>query len=335
MAELRYNPLLKDWTMVAASRAKRPHMPKDFCPFCPESGKVPADYDVHLYTNDFPVLSPQPPEPDQVGGGLYKTKEAYGKCEVVLYSPGHHDTIPDLSRPHMKKLVDLWTESFAKLDADPNHEYVMTFENRGEEVGVTMPHPHGQIYAYPFIPLKVRTELDSCREYYADNGRNLFDDMVKEEKRFGERVIAETEHFIAFIPFFTDYPYGVFIVAKDKKTALTEFDELEKEELGMLIQDVVGGMDRIYDRPFPYMMTMHPRPSNNDEQYDEFYRFHIEFYPPLRAKDRLKFNSSSETGGWAAANPTKVEDNAAILRQCTEEYRAEKDVEQHERTAAD
>ncbi|MGG1573013.1 galactose-1-phosphate uridylyltransferase [Fictibacillus sp. NRS-1165] len=320
MAELRYNPLLKDWTMVAASRQNRPHMPKDFCPFCPGSGKVPDEYEVHLYHNDFPVLSSNPPKPDDVGGGLYQTREAYGKCEVVLYSPGHYDTIPDLSPNHMKKLMDLWTETFAKLDQDPNHEYVMIFENRGEEVGVTMPHPHGQVYAYPFIPLKVKTELEACKEYFVEKQRNLFDDMIAEEKRFGERVLLESEHFIAFIPFFTDYPYGAYIVSKEGKTAMTEFGEEEKQELGNMLQEMVGGMDQIYDKLFPYMMVMHQRPSNSDDSYEDFYRFHIEFYPPLRAHDKLKFNSSSETGGWAAANPTKVEENAEILRQCIKRY---------------
>ncbi|UZJ79229.1 galactose-1-phosphate uridylyltransferase [Fictibacillus sp. KU28468] len=320
MAELRYNPLLKDWTMVAASRQNRPHMPKDFCPFCPGSGKVPDNYEVHLYHNDFPVLSPNPPKPDGVGGGLYQTKEAYGKCEVVLYSPGHYDTIPDLSKDHMKKLMNLWTDTFVKLDQDPNHEYVMIFENRGEEVGVTMPHPHGQVYAYPFIPLKVKTELEACKEYFEENQRNMFDDMVAEEKRFGERVLLESEHFIAFIPFFTDYPYGAYIVSKEAKIALTEFTEEERTELGDMLQDLVGGMDKIYDKLFPYMMVMHQRPSNSNEPYKDFYRFHIEFYPPLRANDKLKFNSSSETGGWAAANPTKVEENAEILRKCIKRY---------------
>ncbi|EIT83894.1 galactose-1-phosphate uridylyltransferase [Fictibacillus macauensis ZFHKF-1] len=324
MAELRYNPLLKDWTMVASSRQNRPHMPKDYCPFCPGSGKVPDHYDVHVYHNDFPVLSPEPPTPDAVGGGIYETREAYGACEVILYSPGHHDTIPDLSRNHMNKLVDLWSQTYESLLQDAKHEYVMIFENRGEEVGVTMPHPHGQIYAYPFIPLKVKTELASCKEHYERHHRNLFDDIIQEEKRFGERIVAETAHFLAFIPFFTDYPFGVYVVSKAKKTSLTQFTEQEKYELGYLLQDVVGGMDLLYDRVFPYMMTMHGKPNNEEESYDDFYRFHVEFYPPLRAPDKIKYNASSETGGWAAANPTAVEENARVLRQCIERYRNER-----------
>jgi UDPglucose--hexose-1-phosphate uridylyltransferase len=323
MAELRYNPLLKDWIMVAANRQNRPNMPKDYCPFCPGSGKVPQEYDVHLYANDFPVLSANPPVPDEVGSGLYKTKPAVGQCEVVLYSPDHHATIPDLSRAHMRRLIDLWTDTFKKMDENPEHKYVMIFENRGEEVGVTMPHPHGQMYAYSFIPLKVKTELAACKEYFEENGRNMFDDILKEEKRFGQRIVLENEHFLAFIPFFTDYPFGVFIVSKANKTAITQFTDKEKNALGDVLQAVIGGMDLIYDRLFPYMMVMHQRPSNY-ENVDDYYRFHIEFYPPLRGKDRIKYNASSETGGWAAANPTKVEDNADVLKECIQTWVAKR-----------
>lgn len=320
MAELRFNPLLRDWTMVSAKRQHRPNLPKTDCPFCPGSGKVPDDYDVYLYHNDFPVLMPDPPEPDPVAGGLYETRKAIGKCEVVLYSPDHHATIPDLSRTHMKKLVDLWTDSYAKLAEDPHHEYVMIFENRGEEVGVTMPHPHGQIYAYPFVPLKVKTELDSCKGYYEEKGKNMFDDMIAEEKRFGERVILESDHFLAFIPFFTDYPYGVFIVSKTNQTAITEFTDIQKHELGEMLQTIVGGMDCLFDRLFPYMMVMHQSPVKGEDVHD-FYRFHIEFYPPLRDENKIKYNASSETGGWAAANPRKVEETAGDLRKAVLKYK--------------
>lgn len=320
MAELRYNPLLRDWTMTAAGRQHRPNMPKTDCPFCPGSGKVPDDYDVYLYSNDFPVLSADPPEPEAVGGGLYQTRKAIGACDVVLYSSDHHATIPDLSRDHMQKLVNLWTDRYQRLAEQPDHEYVMIFENRGEEVGVTMPHPHGQIYAYPFVPLKVQTELDSCKAYQQSWDRNMFDDMIAEEKRYGERVVLEDDHFLAFIPFFTDYPYGVFIVSKNNKTVMTEFNEEEKQALGAMVQDVVGGMDLVYDRPFPYMMVMHQAPANSVD-VSEFYRFHIEFYPPLRGANKIKYNASSETGGWAAANPQKVEETAPILRNAVKKYR--------------
>lgn len=319
MAELRFNPLLRDWIMVASNRQNRPHMPKGYCPFCPGSGKVPDHYDVHVYENDFPALSPNPPEPDPVATSLYKAEKSYGKCEVILYSPDHEKTLPELSVDHLCKLIDVWTERFAALAEDPRHQYVMIFENRGEECGVTMPHPHGQIYAYSHMPLKLKTELDSCRQYYEETGRNLFADMNEAEVAFGQRIVIENEHFLCYLPYFTDYPYGVFIVSKRQVTALPDFTPAEKRSLAEILKDTTGTMDQLFDRLFPYMMVMHQRPVNGDD-VEAYYRFHIEFYPPLRDKDKIKWYASSEMGAWAAANPMAVEETAPKLREAYERY---------------
>jgi UDPglucose--hexose-1-phosphate uridylyltransferase len=313
VAELRYNPLLRDWTIVASNRQKRPHLPKDFCPFCPGSGQVPDRYDVYKYDNDFPALMPDPPEPDPVGTPLYKAEPSYGKCEVILYSPDHTAALSDLPVEHVEKIVALWTERFAELCQDPRHKYVMIFENRGEEVGVTMPHPHGQIYAYPVIPLKIKTELASCQAHYEQTGHCLLCDMNEEEKRFGQRIVAENEHFICYLPYFTDYPYGVFIVSRAHKTAITDFNKAERKSLAEMLKNVTGAMDLIYDRLFPYMMVMHQRPVSSD--VEDYYHFHIEFYPPLRDKDKIKYYASSEMGAWAATNPRSVEETAPVLRE--------------------
>ena len=181
MAELRWHPLIKDWVMIASHRQGRPQMPKDWCPFCPGSGKVPENYTVHKYDNDFPALSQNPPEPDDVANEFFKVKEAYGKCEVILYSPEHTVTLPELSVDHISKLVDLWTQRFEAISADEKIKYVFIFENRGDVVGVTMPHPHGQIYGYSVIPKKIELEMDSCREYFGENKKCLICDMLKEE----------------------------------------------------------------------------------------------------------------------------------------------------------
>jgi UDPglucose--hexose-1-phosphate uridylyltransferase len=319
LTELRYNPLLRDWTMVASGRQHRPHMPKDYCPFCPGSGKVPDEFTVHKYDNDFPALSPNPPEPDNVSTSLYQVREAYGKCEVILYSPEHTITLPQLSVDHIGELVELWTERFIQMEKDPNNKYVFIFENRGEAVGVTMPHPHGQIYAYPYIPQKIRIELDSCQEHHQQTGRCLLCDMNKDEKEFAKRVIIENENFIAYIPFFTDYPYGVFIVSKQHKTAISDFTLKEKRNLASILKETTGAMDALFDEPFPYMMCIHQRPVNGDD-CEEYYHFHIEFYTPLRDKGRLKYNASSETGAWAPCNPTAVEETAEKLREAHQRY---------------
>ncbi|WP_202080871.1 galactose-1-phosphate uridylyltransferase [Caldalkalibacillus salinus] len=319
MAELRYNPLLRDWTMVASKRQHRPHMPKNFCPFCPGSGKVPENYTVHKYDNDFPALSPEPPQPDDVATELYQVREAYGKCEVILYSPEHTTSLPQLPINHIEALIALWTERFETLGRDPKNEYVMIFENRGEEVGVTMPHPHGQIYAYPYVPLKLRTELESCTAHHEQTGRCLICDMNEQEQQAESRIIMENEHFICYLPFFTDYPFGVFIVSKSHKTALPDFNAEEKRSLAQILKHTTGAMDCLFDEPFPYMMCLHQRPVDG-KNYEDVYHFHIEFYTPLRDKGKIKYNASSETGAWAPCNPTAVEDTAPQLREAYHKF---------------
>ena len=173
MAELRWNPLIKDWVMIASHRQGRPQMPKDWCPFCPGSGKVPDSFDVLKYDNDFPALSQNPPVPDDVANDFFKTAESYGKCEVILYSSDHTVTLPQLPAFHIRKIVDLWTQRFVELSKDEKIKYIFIFENRGEVVGVTMPHPHGQIYGYSFIPKRIETELLSCGEHYKKTGKCL------------------------------------------------------------------------------------------------------------------------------------------------------------------
>lgn len=319
MSELRYNPLLDDWTMVADNRQFRPTMPDDFCPFCPGSGRVPEHYEVLKYDNDFPALMPDPPEPNVPGTELFRTEKAYGKCEVILYSPDHLATLPELSVDHIIKLVELWTERYCELNKDPRHQYVMIFENRGVEVGVTMPHPHGQIYAYSQMPLKIKTELKNCRRYFEASGNCLFCRMNGAEKDFGKRIIYENEHFLAYLPFFTDYPFGLFIVSKAHRTGLDEFTIEEKRSLAVILKEMIGAMDTLFDRPFPYMMVLHQRPAHGEETHD-YYHFHIEFYPPLREKNKIKYYASSEMGAWAACNTQAVEATAEQLRQAYQKY---------------
>ncbi|MDF2720912.1 MAG: galactose-phosphate uridylyltransferase [Paenibacillus sp.] len=319
MAELRYNPLLRDWIMVASNRQNRPHMPKGYCPFCPGSGKVPESYDVHVYENDFPALSPNPPEPDPVETSLYKAKKSYGKCEVVLYSPDHTKTLPELSVAHIGKLIDVWTDRFVELSKDERHQYVMIFENRGEECGVTMPHPHGQIYAYSHMPLKLKTELESCRLHHEETGSCLICDMNRNEVEFQQRIVIENEHFLCYLPYFTDYPFGVFIVSKRHMTALPDFTPEEKLSLADMLKKTTGTMDQLFDKLFPYMMVLHQRPVNGDD-VESYYHFHIEFYTPLRDRDKIKWYASSEMGAWAAANPMAVEQTAQMMRDAYGRY---------------
>lgn len=317
MAELRYNPLLDDWVMVSADRSKRPDMPKDFCPFCPGSGKVPENYDVLKYDNDFPILSPNPPEPDDIGSELYKTAKSYGKCEVILYSPEHTGKFYELNLDHIKKLVSLWKERFIELKKDEGIKYIFPFENKGAEVGTTMPHPHGQIYAYSKMPLRLRIELENSRKYFEETGKNIFDQMIEDEKKFEERVIFENDSFLVFIPFFAAYPFGVNVVAKDNISSFEDFDEKIIEDFAFLLKNLTGAFDLIYNKPFPYMMGIYSIPVNSPEyEYaKKYYRFHLKFFPPLRGENSIKYNATSETGAWVHGNPRRVEETAGEVRE--------------------
>lgn len=329
MPELRYNPLLNTYTMVASNRQNRPHFPKDWCPFCPENEKVPNDFEVYAYPNDFAVLNTTPQTPNEhtyFNANLYHVLPAYGVCEVILYSPLHNAKLYELTENHLVKLVNLWISRFQNLSQDNSVQYIFIFENKGEAVGVTMPHPHGQLYAYPFVPLKIKTELDNCKHYFEKHNQCLLCAINEEEKLFEQRIIFENEHFIAYIPYFTDYPYGVFITAKQHAPDLLFFkNNLQAQKnLAQILKYITGAFDQIFDIPFPYMMCMHQAPVNQQNTaYSEashYYHFHIEFYPPLREKDKIKWYASSEMGAWAAANVVEVEQSVQVLKKALHSF---------------
>ncbi len=321
MAELRKNPLTNDWVMVASHRQNRPQMPKNYCPFCPGSGKVPEHFDVYKYDNDFPALSTVPPPADDVADDFFEVAPCYGKCEVILYSPQHTVTLPELPVSHIEKLVDLWTERFEALSADKKVKYVFIFENRGEAVGVTMPHPHGQIYAYPFLPKKLELEVQNAKKHIESTGKCLFCDMLDHEISFGKRVIFRNEYFTVFLPFFTEYPYGVYIMANRHVESISRLTPAERSALADTLRQTAGMLDSLFGYKFPYMMCMYNAPVNGEDP-SAYFHFHIAFYPPMRSADKMKYNASSETGAWAHCNPTCPETAAQELRDAHERFLA-------------
>ena len=318
MAELRWNPFIKDWVMIASHRQNRPHLPKDWCPFCPGSGKVPDKFDVFQYDNDFPALSINPPLPDDVGTSFFKTAPAYGKCEVVLYTSEHSKSLSQLSVPHVEKLVDLWIERFTALSKDEKLKYIFIFENRGEVVGVTMPHPHGQIYGYSYLPKKIELECEAMKDYQDHSQRCLQCDSLEEELIVKDRIIYQNKSFVLYLPFYIEYPYGIQIVSKRHFSNITEMNHAEKADLAEIILIATGSLDELFDKPFPYMMCFHNAPINLGKEIP--WHFHIEFFPPMRSGDKQKFNASSETGAWAHCNPTAPEEKAKELQIACKKY---------------
>lgn len=320
MTELRWNPTVREWVSTASHRQHRPQMPADWCPFCPGSGRVPDHYDVYIYPNDFPAFSIPAAEPAIAGDDFYRVERSHGKCDVVLYHPDHHTSLPQLPLRHIVKLVKLWRRRFVELKQTPGIRYVLIFENKGAVIGVTMPHPHGQIYAFPFIPPRLQREVETARAHYRARRRCIFCEILRKERRDRRRVVCENASFTAFIPFFARWPYEVHIYSRRHLGALDEFRPAEEKGLAEILKWVTLKYDNLFHFSFPYMMLLHQAPTRGRFAY---FHFHIEFYPPHRSKDKLKYLASVETGGGSFLNDSLAEEKASELRDVAPRRRSD------------
>jgi UDPglucose--hexose-1-phosphate uridylyltransferase len=323
MSELRYNPLLGEWLATATHRQDRTFLPPaDFCPLCPtKPGQFPTEvpeptYEIVAFENRFPSLKREPEVPAIEGDDLYKVEPSIGVCEVVLYSPDHKTSLAAEPVEQIHKLVRVWRHRFEELEKHSFVKYVFIFENKGEAVGVTLHHPHGQIYAYPFVPPVVARELEQCSEHMDETGRCLLCDVLEREIAFEKRIVSANDSFIAYVPFFARYPYEVHISPRRHVQAFTDFSPVEERELAVVLKQVLASFDRLFDRPFPYIMVIHQRPT--DGSHYDFYHFHIEFYPPMRTAEKLKYLAGSEAGAGMFINDTLPETKAAELRTLIE-----------------
>lgn len=314
MSELRWNPMLEEWTIVATHRQKRTHLPKtEDCPLCPGVLEIPEDFEIACFENRFPSLRKEPEEPEIEGDELYRVKKARGICEVVVYTPEHEGTLTDQSVQRIYNLVRVWKDRYEELGSRDFIDYVFIFENKGEVIGVTLNHPHGQIYAYPFIPPKLQTELNASLNYYKKHNQQcLFCEILRKEREFQKRIVSENESFTAFIPFFARYTYEVHIYPNQHSRSIAEFDDKTQQDLAIVLKDVLVKYDNLFDFSFPYIMVMHQEPTTG-EKYD-YYHFHIEFYPPYRTREKIKYLAGSESGAGAFINGSAAEEKAEELR---------------------
>ena len=209
------------------------------------------------------------------------------------------------------KLVQLWRKRFSELKAMPGIRYVLIFENKGAVIGVTMPHPHGQIYSFPFVPPRLQREMAAARAHQRAKHRCLFCDILKKERRDGRRIVAENETFTAFIPFYARWPYEVHIFSRRHLGTLEQFRASEERGLAEILKWVTLKYDNLFQFSFPYMMLLHQAPAKGIFPY---FHFHIEFYPPHRSKEKLKYLAGVETGAGTFLNDSLAEEKAAELR---------------------
>lgn len=318
MSELRFHPFLEQWVITATHRQDRTfHPPDDYCPLCPtKPGGFPTevpleDYDIAVFENKFPSLMPTPPEPSIEGTWLTPVRPSDGVCEVVCYSSDHNATFATLPLSQIKKLARVWRDRFAALCNREGVEYVFVFENKGREIGVTLSHPHGQIYAYPFIPPVARDELAVERRHFEQHEKPLMQDVLEEEFRDGRRIVWESDLFVAFVPFFARYPYETYVTTKTHVPSLIAMDEAHLDGLAVALHTVAKKLDALFGFSMPYVMAMHQEPA--ELGYD-FAWFHVEFYPIFRTAEKMKYLAGSEAGAGVFINDTLPEDSAQRLR---------------------
>lgn len=319
MSELRYHPFLDQWVITATHRQERTFLPPpDYCPLCPtRPGGFPTeipepDYDIAVFENKFPSLRSPAPEPAVAGMELTPVRPSDGICEVVCYTSRHDASLADLPYSRVRRLTRVWRERYRELSARPEVEYVFIFENKGAVVGVTLHHPHGQIYAYPFIPPVPRQELAAEARHVAAFGRPLMAAVIEQERESGARLVWESDGWIAWVPFFARYPYEVWLAPVEQRRSLAAMSPTDLDGLAEGLLVIARTYDRLFGFSLPYVMFMHQEPAVAGY---EFAWFHVEFQPPHRTADKLKFLAGSEAGAGAFINDTLPEQTAARLRE--------------------
>lgn len=319
MSEMRWNPILKEWLITATHRQGRTfNPPEDYCPLCPtEPGgfetEVPRpDYDLVVFENKFPSLERNPQKPVVKGTELTPIKESKGICEVVLFTSDHDGVMSNKPLTRFIKLVKVWKDRYISLSKKEYIKYVYIFENKGAEVGVTLDHPHGQIYAYPYIPPLIEKELNNSEKHLKNTGNCLYCEVLEQELEDKKRIILQNDSFTALVPFFARYAYEVNIYANQHISSFAEFDEKLISDLASILKTVIKKYDNLFGFVFPYIMAIHQKPAV--EGTDAYSHFHIEFYPPYRTKDKLKYLAGSESGAGTFINGSLPEEKAKELK---------------------
>jgi UDPglucose--hexose-1-phosphate uridylyltransferase len=318
MTERRRDPLTGEWRTFASHRQDRTFLPADdACPLCAgtANGEIDTDeFDVLVFDNRFPSFSAAPPPPSITGSDLYDVEPAGGAAEVVVYAKEHSMTMADLGVARIRCIVDVWADRYSVLGARPDVDYVFVFENRGEVVGVTLNHPHGQVYGYPEIPPVPRRELEAGRRHMNERGTCLVCDVVAHERAEATRVVARNRTFLAHVPFAARFPYEVHITAHRHATSLLDLTDPERDDLAALLDVVVRGYDQLFGFVLPYVMSVHQAPTDDGDHLDVAH-LHIELTPLHRSATRLKYLAGSEVGAGAFISDVAPEQAADALRK--------------------
>ncbi|WP_199915689.1 UDP-glucose--hexose-1-phosphate uridylyltransferase [Saccharobesus litoralis] len=293
----RYNPLSGRWVLVSPHRAKRPWQGADEalsndelpsyvenCYLCPSntriSGDVNPDYTgTYVFQNDFAALTENTPDSPESDNPVFVSQSARGLSRVICYSPDHSKTLPELSTQAIRGVVDTWVEQID--DLKETYPWVQVFENKGEIMGCSQPHPHGQIWANSFLPNEIADKDKNMLAYYQKQGSNVLTDMVKAELADGSRTVVETEHWIAVVPYWAAWPFETLLTPKAHIKRMEDLSEAQKDDLSIALKKLTSRYDNLFKCSFPYSMGWHYAPYFKDDRDIEHWQLHALFYPPL------------------------------------------------------
>lgn len=328
--EERWHPLREEWVIVAAHRQDRPWIGETVarrreplpaydpdCTFCPGNRRVSGEVNdryasTFVFDNDAPCVGEGAPDPVSPADPVFRSRAARGVARVLCYSPRHDTTLAELSQAEVAHLVEVWQQQYRDLGDRPGIDNVLVFENKGELVGVSNPHPHCQIYATNFVFKTIETEARVAARHLAEAGRVLFQDVLDAERQDERRILFENASAIAFVPWFARYAYEVYVAPKATRPSVAALSGEEVADFAEALSHVLVKFDNLWRMPFPYVMPLHQAPTDGGD-YRAFH-FHVEFHPPLRKPDLLKYLAGPEIGGGNFLSDTSPEERAAELR---------------------
>jgi UDPglucose--hexose-1-phosphate uridylyltransferase len=318
-SQLRYDPLVDEWVAVAAHRQTRTFLPPtDACPLCPSTpefaSEIPApDYDVVVFENQFPSFSDRI-KPDEITSltDVVPVRPGIGRCEVVCFTSDHNSSFGALSPARVRTVVDALADRTAEMSRLTGIKQVFPFENRGIEIGVTLSHPHGQIYAYPFATPRTQAMLTAAARHLRGTGRDLYADTLEAERKAEVRIIGENEHWTAYVPAASRWPFEVQLAPRRKVADIPALSDPERDAFGPLYLDVLHRFDSLFGKPMPYISAWHQAVVGEGR---ELGYLHLQLFSIRRAADKLKYLAGSESAMGAFVNDIVPERAAQMLRE--------------------